>query len=152
MVLQKQEIPLHKTPYRDTESTPEKSQGEIRRMLAKYGIQDIQFTHHGQTKLVMRMGVDAGDGHMNAYALDVPFLTTDTKGERQAWRMLFWWLKAKLETLMFSFTDFETEMLPYRLVAGENGPITVAQSILPQLRAGGTDIDPFRPALPEGKR
>lgn len=63
-------------------------------------------------------------------------------------RMLYSWAKAKAEIVDFGMVDFETEWLPYQLVSGRDGPVTVAESVLPQLRAGGTDLDPFQAALP----
>ena len=87
-------------------------------------------------------------GHLNVYRIEVHALTPDDQGERQASRMLYWWMKAKIETIKFGLADFDTEMMPYQLISGEHGSQTVAEAVLPQLRAGATDIDPFQPALP----
>lgn len=151
MAMKKDPIPIENTPYRSTEVPPERSQGEIRKMLAKYNVSDVQFTHEGLKGLKMVMAVSGDEGHMNVYKMEIPFLTKDEIGERQGWRMLYWWMKYKLEAETFTFTDFETEMLPYRLVQTERGPSTIAETVLPQLRAGGTNSDPFRPALPSGE-
>ena len=136
-----------RTPYEDTKVTPEKSQTAVRRLLRTYDVEDIQFTMRsgGIFQLVFAKPGDAG--HLNVYRVVVRSLTFDAKGERQAMRMMWWWMKAKLESIAFGVADFETEWLPYQLVAGGG---TVAESVLPQLQAGGTDVDPFRPALPSG--
>ena len=40
-------------------------------------------------------------------------------------------------------------MLPFRLVSTDSGMIPLAEVILPQLKAGGTEFDPFKGAIPE---
>ena len=140
--------PLEKTPYRDTQVATEKSQTDVRRLLGKYHVDDIQFTVRGHELLQMVFARPGQFGHMDVYRVQVVPLSNDEKGERQAARMMFWWMKAKLETIEFGLADFETEWMPYQLVSGEDGPRTVAEMVLPQLQAGGTNVDPFRPALP----
>lgn len=142
--------PIEKTPYRDTQVAPEKSQAEVRKLLGMYGVDDIQFTVRGHELLRMVFARSGNLGHMDVYRIEVIPLSQDEKGERQAMRMMYWWMKAKLETIAFGLADFETEWLPYQLIAGHGGPVTVADTILPQLRGGGTSLDPFKPALPAG--
>ena len=141
---------LEKTPYRDTNVATEKSQTEVRKLLGKYHVDDIQFTVRGHELLQMVFARSGKLGHMDVYRIQVIPLSNDERGERQAMRMMFWWMKAKLETIEFGLANFETEWLPYQLVSGMEGPRTVAETVLPQLQAGGTDVDPFRPALPAG--
>ncbi len=142
---------LKSTPYRGTTVSTEKSQTDVRKLLAKYHCDDIQFTVRGHEFLQMVFARPGELGNMDVYRIQVVPLSNDDAGERQAMRMMWWWMKAKLETIEFGLADFETEWLPYQLVSGMEGPKTVAETVLPQLRGGGTDVDPFRPALPAPK-
>ena len=143
---------MSQTPYRNTKVKMDKSQSEVRGLLKKYGVDDIQNTVRSGGKLSLIFARPDPVGHMNVYRIEVQALTPDTQGEQQASRMLYWWMKAKLETISFGIADFETEMLPYQMIHGEQGDQTVAQAVLPQLKAGATFIDPFQPALPRGDR
>lgn len=144
------DIPISQTPYRNTKVTMDKSLAEIRAMLKQYDVNDVSHTVRGDGLITMIFARPDEVGHMSAYKFQVRTLTPDNQGERQIMRMLYWWMKAKLETISFGIADFATEMLPYQLIAGEGGYQTVAESVIPQLKAGGTDIDPFMPALPSG--
>ena len=146
------DLPLSQTPYRGTKVTMDRSQSDVRKLLKKYDIDDIQNTVRSGRKLTLVFARPDPVGHMNVYRIEVQALTPDTQGEQQASRMLYWWMKAKLETISFGIADFETEMLPYQMIHGEQGDQTVAQAVLPQLKAGATIIDPFQPALPSGDR
>ncbi len=139
---------IKETPYRDTEVSVDKSQAEVRSLLKRYDVEDTQFTTRRGGLFTLVYAKPQALGHLNVYRHEVQALTDDPRGERQAMRMMYWWMKAKLETIEFGIADFETEFLPYQLIAGDEGEVTLAEKILPQLRAGGTDTDPFRPALP----
>ena len=141
---------VDRTPYRGTEVSVDKSQAEMRRLLRKFDVEDLQFTFRASQGIQLVFAKPDQVGHFDTYRLRVQPLTNDDKGERQAMRMMYWWAKAKMETVEFGIADFETEWLPYRLVAGEKGPVTISERLLPQLKAGGTNVDPFKPALPAG--
>ncbi len=128
----------------------DKSQSEVRALLRKYGVNDVQNTVTSGRVLTLKFARPDSVGHLSVYRIQMQSLTTDDQGERQASRMLYWWVKWKLEIISFGIADFETEMLPYQLIAGQQGQQTVAQAVLPQLSAGATDINPFQPALPSG--
>ncbi len=142
---------LGRTPYRKTEVSVERSQHELRKLLARYGVNDLQFTYRREAGIQIMFARPDEVGHMSAYRLRAMLLSPDDQGERQAMRMLFWWTKHKVEAIDFGISDFETEWLPYQLIAGRDGSSTVAEQVMPQLRAGGTNIDPFQPALPSGE-
>lgn len=150
MTTYNRDIPISQTPYRNTKVSMDKSQTEVRGLLRKYGVNDVQNTVRSGGLLSLVFARPDPVGHLNVYRIEVQALTKDEQGERQAARMFYWWMKAKLETISFGIADFETEMLPYQLISGEQGEQTVAEAVLPQLSAGATDIDPFRPALPSG--
>ena len=143
-------LPMSQTPYRNTKVSMDKSQSEVRGLLKKYGVHDVQNTVRSGGLLSLIFARPDPVGHLNVYRIEVQALTPDEQGERQASRMLYWWMKAKLETISFGIADFETEMLPYQMISGEQGDQTVAEAVLPQLMAGATIIDPFQPALPSG--
>ncbi len=143
-------LPLSQTPYRNTKVTTDKSQSEVRALLRKYGVKDVQNTARSGGLLSLIFARPDPVGHLNVYRIEVQALTPDEQGERQASRMMYWWMKWKLEIISFGIVDFETEMLPYQLISGEQGQQTVAEAVLPQLMAGATLIDPFQPALPSG--
>ena len=141
-------LPLSQTPYRNTKVTTDKSQAEVRGLLKKYGVDDIQNTVRSSGLLSLVFARPDPVGNLNVYQIEVQALTPDEQGERQASRMMYWWMKWKLEIISFGIADFETEMLPYQMIRGEQGDQTVAQAVLPQLKAGATLIDPFQSALP----
>ena len=136
------------TPYRHTKVSVDKSQTDVRQFLRKYEVEDIQFTYRRNAGIQVVFARQDQVGHMNSYRVRSQPLTPDEQGDRQAMRMVFHWLKAMLETIEFGIADFETAMLPYQLVSGQEGPATVGEIVLDQIQAGGTVIDPFRPALP----
>lgn len=144
------DIPLSQTPYRNTKVSMDKSQSEVRGMLRKYGVHDVQNTVRSDGWISVIFARPDKVGHLNVYRIEAQALSIDEQGERQIMRMLYWWVKAKLETISFGIADFETEMLPYQLIAGDSGHQTVAEAVIPQLSAGATAIDPFQPALPSG--
>ena len=141
---------LAKTPYRATAVPADRSQTDLRTLLRRYDVEDLQFTYRRGAGIQLVFARPDEVGHMTAYRLRASLLSDDAQGERQAMRMLYYWTKSKVEVVDFGLADFETEWLPYQLVSGHDGPATVAESILPQLRAGGTEVDPFQPALPSG--
>ena len=138
---------LAATPYRRTEVSASRSQVEIDRLLRNYGIEDTQVTKRGRSTTLRFASADDA-GHMDAYEMRAEPLADDDQGERQSMRMLWHWLKTKLEIIEYGLADLATEFMPYRLVSTEHGPQTLARTILPQLTAGGSGPDPFRPALP----
>ncbi len=144
-------IPLSQTAYRDTKVAVDFSQTAVRKLLRKYDVRDVQNTSLHTGMMVLRFARPGEIGNMDVYSVKVQALTPDAQGERQAARMLYWWMKAMLETVAYGIADFNTAFLPYQLVAGEQGEQTVAEAVIPQLRSGATDIDPFRPALPSGE-
>ena len=78
------------------------------------------------------------------------------RAERQVWRVVYWWLKSKLEAIDFGLVEFEQELLPYMLVTDKGKDRTVAEVIFERLgKAISPPDDPFgglRPSLPSGEK
>lgn len=143
---------LRTTPYRYTQVSVGKSRDEIDGMLAKYDASQNRWTNQSDGSFILEFARPDDVGHLTLYQVSVAVLTNDQTGRRQAARFLHWFVKSKLEAVALGIiSDFETEWLPYQMIHSPTGPKTVAQAVLPQLKAGGTNIDPFRPALPSGE-
>ena len=139
-------------PYGDTTVAAIKSQNAIQTLLEKHGIEDVQITTTRTFKKVV-FAVPDSVGHMNAYQIKVTPKSgfndsVSDQYERQAMRMVYWWLKAQLEMIEVGLVDTQTAFLQHQLTAGPEGPMTMAERIIPQLQAGGTAVDPFAPAVP----
>lgn len=139
-------------PYGDTKVSAAKSQIAMQVLLKKHGIEDVQFTTTRTYKQIVFASMDSA-GHMNAYRIRVVPKTdwnsaVSDQYERQALRMVYWWLKAQLEMIEVGLVDTQGAFLQYQLTAGEDGPMTMGERIIPQLRAAGTEADPFAPAVP----
>ena len=120
-----------KTPYRGTEVTTGRTQEAIRLLLKKYDAGTTRFTMAGMhiTMEFIR--------HGQGYRIAAESLGLDEKSERQIWRVVFYWLKSKLEVVNFGLMEFETEFLPYALISGGQ---TVNEAISPRLAVGREEL------------
>jgi len=112
-------------------------------LLAKYGITETRFTNYGGHAYVEFILPKEGW----PVRLNIPINLQDPKATNSRWRMLFWYLKAKLEAMKFGITDFKTEWLPFIAI----GDHTVAEGLLPELERRGLKGEAFGGFLNQGR-
>lgn len=131
-----------KQPYRDTKVTWMETQSYITALLIKYGITETRFTNYGGHAYLEFILPKEGW----PVRLSIPVDLQDQRGTNARWRMLFWYLKAKLEAMKFGITDFKTEWLPFIAI----GDKTVAEGLLPELERRGLTGQAFKGFLGPG--
>lgn len=135
---------MNKQPYRDTKVSWLESQGHIMALLAKYGITETRFTNYaGHATIEFILPKEGWPVRLN-----IPVNLQDQRATNSRWRMLFWYLKAKLEAMKFGITDFKTEWLPFIAI----GDKTVAEGLLPELERRGLKAQAFGGFLDQGKQ
>lgn len=152
------------TAYEDTSVAAEKSKGQIEKLLKKFNVRAIRFTSYPSYAL-LEFVREAGDKEFVPYRLTVKPKVRDwarntsselDRAERQVWRVVYWWLKSKLEAIEFGLVEFEQDFLPYILLTDSQGKTDTVDHIFFERLAGriSSPDDPFaglRPALPEGR-
>ena len=122
--------------YRDTKVDSSKTESDIGKLLKKYGINERQFTDRGdkaEFTFLKDMKVETGIVKVGVKIV-IPNITD--KNRNQLYRALFYYLKAKFESLDFGFVEehqeaFVKEFLPY-LIVDKSGR-TVTDLIIPKL-------------------
>lgn len=120
-----------KPPYGDTTSDPDKTISDINKLLRKYGINNYQWTtlwEQGIVELKVMIESTGADGKLRKIGIKVtpPIFkakrrTWDTKKGRnvvqelpnyaQAMRLLYHWLKIKVEAVAFGLKEVELMLL-----------------------------------------
>jgi len=135
---------MSKQPYQNTKVFWLKTQGHITALLAKYGIVETRFTNYGgHAYIEFILPKERWPVRLN--------ILVDLQNQRETntrWRMLFWYLKGKLEAMKFGITDFKTEWLPFIAI----GDKTVAEGLLPELERRGLRGEAFGGFLDQGKQ
>lgn len=145
-----------KTPksYRDTEVPVNRTVNGLERLLQEFGCESRAVTtahHDGEALVAAEFSY-----RKRLYRIRLS-LGRDPKAQRQRMRMLYWYVKALLEAVLFGVVSAEEALLPYAAISdGQGGVTTVARATLPMLEAGGSAVDPTalfealrpRPALP----
>ena len=127
------------TPYRYTQVRVSASQESIRGLLAKHDTEATRFTFSGELAVVEFIRQN------QPYRITAKGLGIDNQSDRQIWRVLYFWLKSKMEAIDFGLMEFETEFLPYAVISDGRKSTTIANAVRPRLEAGTLDIDdPFR--------
>ncbi len=111
------------TTYEGTEVPVYRSRDQIEELLMKVGARGFRWGRLVGEREELEAMI-AIDGRSLAFRLSVNY-TTD-KEHRQRMRALYWYLKAKIEAILFGLVDLEQEFLPYLLVKGNQ---TVFQSV-----------------------
>lgn len=134
-------------PYKNTTIPPERSKAEIEKLLKQHGIQDTQWTSYkGETVLRFLWQLQVkGVQKEIMFEFKPPVIEakkrvmsrTDQRSikaivqlEATAYRLLYWYLKNKLEAVQFGLQSVEKEFLSQAVVALPNGKqTTVGESI-----------------------
>lgn len=123
--------------YRNTHVDFIKSQIQINKLLEMHGIQEKQYTDSLEEKRSQIVFLKPLEFEGRKFKIGVKISIPDSseKTRNQLYRALFYYLKAKFESLTFGFVEeyneaFIKEFMPY-LITDKNGQ-TVADLILPK--------------------
>jgi hypothetical protein len=155
--------------YRTTTVPIHESQSDVRELLRRRGATGMQISEawSGDDSFAdLRFGMAADAGGFFAYRIRVRVPTIDQvldqsrrakvklptdreargRGERQIWRLVYWWLKAQFEAADAGLVSLEEAFLPwmelpngstaYEAMVATGGLAKVAAGTLPQLTAG----------------
>lgn len=124
-------------PYQNTKVHWAKTQAEITALLEKHGIRDSQFTYLGSQKILVLQftrpeNVDGVEKTVGV-RLVVPDVTEENRSQKS--RAVYYYLKAKLESLSFGFLEFMEEFFPHLVITdGEGRTATVYEILGPQYK------------------
>lgn len=139
-------ITRKKPPYDRTEISVINSQNEIQQLLLEYGADGIQWIviRDGLPKLAFVIEAEINDIKKKVgVQIDPPLIQKQNKtvNYEQSMRLLYWYVKSKLEAVAYGVKTFEKEFLDdivYRLPDGRD--VKVGNIILKQI-AEGKDVD-----------
>lgn len=153
-----------KPPYAGTKVDPDRTRLEIEKLLRDYGVSSVQFRTDyrlNQVELqftveVERNGVKRGIG----FKVNPPtfadkrrswdpakgYVTVYAPNWSQSMRMLYYWLKSKLEAVAYGFSSVENEFLSQAVVQLRDGTITTYGAALETaLRSGTLTLEAPKP-------
>lgn len=156
-----------RVPYSTTEVSPERSRAQIEKMLYEYGAEGVNITTKadgtGVLRFLMEIPKEGGQTKKLMVEITPPILSKRVKVwddklsrtvERDvihtgaAWRLTFYYLKAKLESIVSGLVDFEHEFLADTVIQDDMGrQVTVAKVLIPLLEKTGGQL-----SLPSGDR
>jgi hypothetical protein len=154
-------VKTRKAPYADTTVPPEKSREQITKLLRDYGAEAVSWTESFTSNVTeLRFVLKTPDNRMVQVRIVPPSFSVDRrtwvpeKGHyetkplpnwAQSYRLLYYFLKAKLESIAFGLRDIEEEFLSDILVRGPGGEATtIGEIVRPQLESG--KLIPMLPA------
>jgi len=149
-------------PYAGTEVDPHKSKVQIENLLRKYGVEGVQWSEiWSQNVVEMKFPLEDEKHRPVLVRLRPPpfsvkrktwnaekghYEMVDAPNWAQSYRLLYNYLKTKLEAVAFGLRDVEEEFLADILVRGPDGrEATVKELVDQQIDAGQ-----IRPMLPGG--
>ena len=126
-------------PYRDTKVPYERTKAQIERLLSDYGVEGIQWTtYRGDEDLKFIVSAEV-KGVKRELMIQVKppqmFVRRRVRGRglvktqnrNQAYRLLFYWIKSKLEAVVWGLSTIEKEFLSQVTVALPDGSTTVGE-------------------------
>ena len=121
--------------YKNTKVDFIKSQMSINKILLQNGIKDVQHTQMANKSQIVFMKELKIDDKSMKIGVKISLPDVTDRNKNQLYRALFYYLKAKFESLTFGFVEeyneaFIKEFMPY-LIADKQGR-TVADLILPK--------------------
>lgn len=155
-----------KAPYSGTVKDPDTTIADINRMLRSYGIDNFQWTTLWEKNLVeLKFSVALEDKRHLTIKVTPPVLLASRrvydektrrtfKKEIPEWprslRLMFWWLKAKIEAIAYGLREVEEEFLSDIVVLLPSGQeTTVGKALHPALSSGSDSVLDV-PQLPSG--
>ena len=134
-------------PYQHTTIAPERTKADIEKLLKEHGISDVQWTtYKGDTLLrfLWHLTIKGVEKEI-MFQFTPPIIHTQKRIwsqqdqrtikatvqlEATAYRLLFWYLKNKLDAVLYGLESMEKEFLSHAVVALPNGKeVTVGDSI-----------------------
>ena len=135
-----------KSPYYGTKVDVEKSKTQIRELLMKYGVSQQRWTEDLENNQVMfEFFIKGEDRTYLVRLMPKPFIeehklwnskkgkseTTEVPNWARAYRMLYAYVKAKVEAIAYGMHTIEEEFMPDIIVKNSQGQeITLADAIL----------------------
>jgi hypothetical protein len=160
-----------KPPYASTTSDPDKTIADINRLLRKYGINDYQWTTlWDQAVVELRVMIEStgSDGKLRKIGIKVTppifkakrriwdakkghYVSQELPNYSQAMRLLFHWLKIKIESVAFGLKEVEEEFMSDLIVRSPDGrESTLGKAFKLQIANGVTAL-PFLPSKDESE-
>jgi hypothetical protein len=146
-----------KAPYSGTQKDPDGTISDINKMLRAYGIDSYRWTTLWEKNSVeLTFVVESEPGKNLTIRVTPPVLLVSrriydektrrtSKKEIPDWhrslRLMYWWMKAKIEAIAYGLREVEEEFLSdivVRLPSGEE--TTVGKAIRPALAAGSNSV------------
>lgn len=160
--------PAKEIPYAGTQVPPEKTQAEIQKLLYRYGAAAIRWSTIRKTvndaeEVELKFVITDNNGLPITVRVRPPILTVrrrerghygsvqDQVSLAASLRLLFYWLKSKLEAISYGLVTFEEEFLAN--IAGylpSGVEVTIGDLIIPKL--AGLEIADLAKALPAPKK
>lgn len=119
-------------PYANTTISPEQTQADIKKLLEAHEIRDVQWTtYQGNTTLKFLFKIQIkGVQKEIMFAFKPPKIAVkkrygsslvNTINDAVSYRLLFWYLKTKLEAVQFGLETVEQEFMSHIMVALPGG-------------------------------
>lgn len=129
-----------RTPYEDTSVSTGDSMTQLDRLVTKAGIKVTRWT---AMATAVRFEFQPEEGG-TAFRIEVPIATAEPgrdseQARRQAFRILFWYVKSKLEAVEAGLADWRREFLAYMIT----GPRTVFVDHVEEATAKGLKVLPL---------
>ena len=148
-------------PYQGTEADPDKTRMQIDKLLRDFGVSGVQWTtdyDHNRVGLAFMVETEIkGVKKQIGIKIEPPVFVAQRrtwnprlgKYERvyapnwaQSFRLLFWWLKAKLEAVAYGLTSVEQEFLSQVVVKLPSGQqTTVGAALAEPILAGNLALE-----------
>lgn len=139
-----------KPPYEKSEKDPEATIAQINKLLKEYGVKNYQWTTMWDDNIVtLKFAIEVESGKFIPILVEPPaflakrrswnaksgkYETIDAPNWPQSMRLLFWWLKAKLEAVAYGLREVQTEFMGDILVKLPGGQeTTMAKAMAKQL-------------------
>jgi hypothetical protein len=116
-----------KLPYERTAVSVEKSQRGINDLLYKYGVTQIAWASEKDVFLQLMFVIPKGDLKIPV-RIRLPFLTKEA-----SYRMLFYYIKAKLEGVRYGIEAIEEAFMPHIAIDGKRTLKDIYINQLPKL-------------------
>ncbi len=143
---------INRAAYKGTDVAVSRSQDEIRRLLRKYGADQVQYAEdHKARTLTVRFLISVnGRSYGVQLRAAIPVIepvsahgrsrtakqieVMEEQNERASWRAVFYALKSRLESIEYGIETFEQAFLAHMLLPGTDQ--TLFEKMQPALEAG----------------
>ena len=126
-----------KLPYKNTQVSWSKSQEQIIKLMVKAGIEDVRFTLMRSRHELICEFTRPTEHNGKTFPIGVRIVIPDVneKNENRLHRVLFWYLKSKLEILEADFIEFLEEFFPHVVIFDKEGMTrTIYEMLAPKYK------------------